>query len=125
MDETEGVACRVSEDQVINEQGRMMVDWTRSLGLCMVNGRVGSGDFTCVSPKGSSVVDYCLLFKDDLEVIADFEVVSMTDFVDRFHAGRVVERIPDHSALVWEVVIDNSAASNVRDDDTENSTGDK
>ena len=125
MDEAEGVACRVSEDQVINEQGRMMVDWTRSLGLCMVNGRVGSGDFTCVSPKGSSVVDYCLLFKDDLEVISDFEVVSMTDFVDRFHAGRVVERIPDHSALVWEVVIDNSAASNVRDDDTENSTGDK
>ena len=50
----------------------------------MVNGRVGSGDFTCVTSKGSSVVDYCLVFKDDLEVISDFKVVSMTDFVDRF-----------------------------------------
>ena len=40
------------------------------------------------------------MFKDDLEVISDFKVVSMTDFVDRFHAGREVEWIPDHSALV-------------------------
>ena len=89
----------------------------------VVNGRIGSGDFTCVSSKGSSVVDYCLVFKDDLELISDFKVVSMADFVDRFHAGREVERIPDHSALVWDVVIDNSAASYDCDDDTESSPG--
>ena len=69
------------------------------------------------------MVDYCLVFKDDLEVISDYKVVSMTDFVDRFHAGREVERIPDHSALVWDVVIDNSAASYVCDDDTESPPG--
>ena len=62
----------------------MMMDWTRLLGLCVVNGRIGSGDFTCVSSKGSSVVDYCLVFKDDLGVISDFNMVSMSDFVGRY-----------------------------------------
>ena len=52
------------------------------------------------------MVDYCLLFKDDLGVVSNFKVVTMTEFVDAFHADCIVERIPDHSALVWDLVLD-------------------
>ena len=106
VEEVEGLGDRQSEDQVINEQGRALLDFTRSLGLCVANGRAGSGDFTCISSKGCSVVDYCLLFKDDLGVVSNFKVVTMTEFVDAFHADCIVERIPDHSALVWDLVLD-------------------
>ena len=68
MEEVEGLGDRQSEDEVINEQGRVLLDFTRLLGLCVANDRAGSGDFTCISSKGCSEVDYCLLFKDDLGV---------------------------------------------------------
>ena len=66
----------------------------------MANSRGGSGNFNCFSSKGCSVVDYCLLFKDDLGVVSNFKVVTMTEFVDAFHADCIVEQIPDHSELV-------------------------
>ena len=33
-------------------------------------------------------------------------MVSLTEFVEAFHADGIVERIPDHSALVWDIVLD-------------------
>ena len=30
----------------------------------------------------------------------------MTEFVDAFHANGIVEQIPNHSALLWDVVLD-------------------
>ena len=60
---------RQSDDQVIEEQGRVLLDFTRLLGLCVANSGAESGDFTCISSKGCSIVDYCLLFKDDLGVV--------------------------------------------------------
>ena len=38
VEEMEGLGDRQSEDQVINEQGRALLDFTRSLGLCVTNG---------------------------------------------------------------------------------------
>ena len=105
VEEVKGLGDRQS-DQVINEQGRVLLNFTRSLGHCVAIGRPGSGDFTCTSSKGRSVVDYCLLFKDDLGVMSNFKVVSMTEFVDTFHANCIVEGIPDHSVLVWDIVLD-------------------
>ena len=79
------------DSQKINKQGRVLLDFTRSLGLCVANGRAGSGDFNCISSKGCSVVDYCLLLKDDTRVVLNFKVVSLTEFVEAFHADGIVE----------------------------------
>ena len=38
--------------------------------------------------------------------MSNFKLVSMTEFVDAFHADCVVEQIPDHCALVWDIVLD-------------------
>ena len=60
---------RQSDDQVIDEQGRVLLAFTMLLGLCAANSRAGCDDFTCISSTGCSIVDYCLLFKDDLGVV--------------------------------------------------------
>ena len=76
---------------MIDKQGRVLLDFTKLLGLCVTNGRTGSGDFTCIFSKGCSVVDYCLLFKDDLGVVWNFKVVSTTEFVNAFHANCIID----------------------------------
>ena len=38
-------------DEVKTEQGEALVSFLRSSGLCLVNGRVGQDNFTCISSK--------------------------------------------------------------------------
>ena len=57
-------------DEVKTEQGETLVSFLRSSGLCLVNGRVGQGNFTCISGKGHSVVDYCIVFQGDLDLVS-------------------------------------------------------
>ena len=49
-------------DDVKTEQGEALVDFLRSSGLCLVNGRMGQDNFTCILGKGCLVVDYCMVF---------------------------------------------------------------
>ncbi len=64
-----------------------------------------SNDFTSISQKGSSVVDYCLMSHDALDICSGFEVVHVIDLIAR--AGNVSSvapsGIPDHSVLRWNI----------------------
>lgn len=56
---------RYNKDSVVNNRGHQMLDFCKSLGLRICNGRVGDdrgvGHFTCVNHNGGkSVVDYLL-----------------------------------------------------------------
>ena len=60
--ECEGLLNRKVIDEVKNNQGEMFVDFLRSVNMGVaVNGRKGKDAFTCVSDKGCSVVDYCMV----------------------------------------------------------------
>ena len=59
-------------NEVKTEQGEALVDFLRSSGLCLVNGTVGQDNFTCISGKGCSVVDYCMVFQGDLNLVSRF-----------------------------------------------------
>ena len=91
-------------DRKKNLSGEMLLNLMGDHDLCMMNGRgrVGCNDFTCVSSKGKSVVDYCLTRIDDKEMILDFEVVTMSKFADICGAD-VLTREPDHSLIKWAV----------------------
>ena len=56
------VWLRVSEDEKVNNYGKELIDLGISSRLRIMNGRIGmdkgQGVFTCVTPRGSSVVDY-------------------------------------------------------------------
>ena len=44
--------------EIKNPSGDMLLQFLRDCKLCMVNGRSGKDNFTCVSPKGRSVLDF-------------------------------------------------------------------
>ena len=70
----------------------------------MVNGRVGHNDFTHVSHRGKSVVDYVCVPYEQLPFVTDFHVHLMSDIVNALNC-RGVNKIPDHSVLTWTVAV--------------------
>ena len=49
----------------------------------VVNGRKGRDAFTCVSGRGCSVVDYCIVGKKDFGMIESFKVMDMSEVLRR------------------------------------------
>ena len=67
---------RISQDNVINESGKRLIDICRSHGLFIVNGRCGSdrlfGLNTC---KNKSVVDYFIMHPSVMSMVNCFDVL--------------------------------------------------
>ena len=91
-------------DHTINAHGQQLLDCLRATGLCMLNGR-GKDDFTYVSVLGCSVVDYCLVSRDDFHSFLDFSVLRMSDLVKKLNYEDHT-CIPDHSLLNWIINFD-------------------
>ena len=98
------IGDRKSVDTVKNYQGELLIECMQSSGLCFVNGHKGNDDFTSVSSKGCSVVDYCLVPTEDLNFIDDFTVTTMSKCEAVLCADEEGLRIPDHSVLTWKVL---------------------
>ena len=92
-------------DEVKTEQGEVLVTFLRSFGLCLVNGRVGQDNFTCISSKGCSVVDYCLVFQEDLNMVSQFQGKTMAEGEEEGGMDFEAQRDPDHSVLTWNLAL--------------------
>ena len=91
-------------DSVDNSQGNSLVDFMISANLCMLNGRHGTNNFTCISHKGRSAVDYCFVPYEQLGFYNNFQVITMTDAVEQYSLS-VPDRLPDHSLLTATIVL--------------------
>ena len=58
-------------DVVKNSQVKDFVDFLKGGNMVVVNGRKGRDAYTCVSDKGCSVVDYCLVENEKMAVAID------------------------------------------------------
>ncbi len=73
----------------------------------MLNGRDGictKDDFTSVSPKRESVVDYCVVPHEAPNMCSDFQVHLAMDLFKQIEDYGYIEpkhNIPDHSLLTW------------------------
>ena len=67
--------------------------------MCIVNERKGRDVFTCVSGRGCSVVDYCVMDAEELDMIENFRVTTMCEAVEEMRLAGVAVRVPDHSLL--------------------------
>ena len=92
-------------DEVKNNQGEMFVDFLRSVNMGVVNGRKGKDAFTCVSGKGCSVLDYCIVGAEYFGLINNFRVVTMLECINEMRCKGEVIRVPDHSLVQWEVMV--------------------
>ena len=65
--------------------------------------------FTFVSPRGCSVVDYCLIPYENLHNISNFSVIRASSLVtDAGVLGNIdtTSKLPDHSVLHWSFSLD-------------------
>ena len=64
----------------------------------MLNGRVGSDNYTCISPLGKSVVDFVCKAQVNLSSCSDFEVLTLSDLINELNLHGHT-KVPDHSLV--------------------------
>ena len=94
------VSARSVIDLTCNVHGQEMIDFLVDCNMCMLNGRIGKNDFTYVSTRGKSVIDYVFVPHEQLPLYTDFSVVCMSDLICERHLV-VPHAIPDHSIIEW------------------------
>ena len=85
-DSTDDIMCRNSKDNTVNNFGQSLLDMCFLFNCVILNGlckNATSGDFTYVSPHGSSVIDYVIMSKD----LFSFACCEMyiSDRIDSWH----------------------------------------
>ena len=86
-------------DMCKNKHGDSFIDFLLDSKMCIINGRVDipNDNFTSISKKGKAVVDYFFCPYENLTDVAQFEVHSITDLVNKFNMSP--GKLPDHSLL--------------------------
>ena len=76
--ETDESLSRVSQDRVVNRNGRKLLEFCKLNSLRVCNGRVGMdsgvGKYTFVGSSGCSVIDYIIVNPRLLEAMSSFQV---------------------------------------------------
>ena len=67
----------------------------------MLNGRLGTNDFTHISKPGRSVVDYVCVPHEQYASYSDFSVHKMTDISNTCTFNLYGYKMSDHSVLLW------------------------
>ena len=112
---------RKAIDSTHNVFGECLVDFLRDLGLCVVNGRVTPTDdnYTCVSNRGRSVVDYFITPVSAINKFVRCSTSLITDISEQFDLVPPSRNFPDHSLLSCEFALSEfKAALNINNEET-------
>ena len=114
----DNLPIRTALDFTHNAYSDVFIDFLINVNCCIVNGRNSiQDDFTYVSTRGSSVVDYCLVPYENLFNISNFSVKRASSLATETGAiGQVdpVSKIPDHSFLCWSFGLDFSFTASAK-----------
>ena len=96
-------------DKNNNKHGDAFIEFLIENKLCVVNGRIdnGTNNFTFISTRGKSVVDFFVVSTDNLNTCVKFEVMQSQYLFEAYcnQAVDLVSGIPDHSMLHLTVKI--------------------
>jgi len=96
-------------DFAVNKYGQIFMEFLTNCNMCMLNGRNSArNDFTSISVKGCSVVDYCIVSHDQLNDFKNFQVIRATELITQcgiVGSDVAPTSIPDHSCLMWNIQI--------------------
>ena len=72
-------------DRQCNKLGKELLDFLKDTKTCVLNGKFEDhlNTFTCISPRGKSFVDYCIVPHEQLKYCKSFNVHTCTTIVDR------------------------------------------
>jgi hypothetical protein len=84
-----------------NSHGDSLIDFCITASMGMLNGRGNGNDYTCISHKGKSVVDYMLVPYEQLYMFNNFQVSTVTDLVNKYDIPVLDNMLSklDHSLL--------------------------
>ena len=112
---------RIVIDATDNSHGHALVDFLIETKLAIVNGRCCplSDSFTCISHKGSSIVDYLIAAHENFHQIIDFEVLPVTEVIDNLQLMGVAEgRVSEHSLLKMSIHVEQNDVWNLLQGDS-------
>ena len=101
----QNVPPRVSIDKTLNSHGVSLLEFLKDNKYCIVNGRISpkNDNYTFISQRGKSVVDYFITSHDGLKFCENFKVFATNDLVDSLQLEGLLGtncKSPDHSMLV-------------------------
>ncbi|UYV70007.1 hypothetical protein LAZ67_7001452 [Cordylochernes scorpioides] len=88
---------RKARDLIISQLAEGLLEFLEDNSLTIINGRSTGdreGDFTYVSKRGSSTIDYCIVSQGILEKISDFRIET--------------QMYPDHLPLILKLTVQNT-----------------
>ena len=100
----DNIKPRTVIDDQVKGHGDALIEFLIDGKLCVLNGRFNPqyDNFTCVSHKGKSVVDYIITPHDCLNKCSDFKVLLTNDIIDKNSLHSYIHsrcKPPDHSVL--------------------------
>ena len=100
----DNISPRKSIDQTVNGHGNVFIEFLLESKLCVLNGRVTpqSDDFTFVSTRGKSVVDFIAVPHENIVLCKSLVVNTMSDLLkkyDLYHQSSENCKVSDHSVL--------------------------
>ena len=121
----DNIIHRNTLDYTVNYYGELFIDFLINTNMIMLNGRFNKCDdnFTSISVKGHSIVDYCITKQEQLGYFSDFKVMPTSQIMNRnCNVGTFVPScIPDHSLLTWKIKLEQSTLGVVNESEIENS----
>ena len=111
IEENVSLCDRICIETKSNSHGQSFMEFLND-GQCVVlNGRFGneSGDYTCISCKGKSVVDYAYLPLDQFDKVIDVNIIDVMELCKVSNGMSLQNRyckIPDHNIVSINYVID-------------------
>ncbi len=105
-------------DLVSNSHGTSFAQFLKDCKLCVLNGRFdpAKDNFTYVSTRGKSVVDYFFCSHKTFEICSDFEVKTCTELANEYNLSNLIghkSKLPDHSLIKVSIdILCNSCSVN-------------
>ncbi|VDI49336.1 Hypothetical predicted protein [Mytilus galloprovincialis] len=103
----DSIRSRTLIDKTVNQHGKSLLEFLNESKTCVLNGIYDSNkdNFTCLSGRGKSVVDYMCVPHDILELCSSFQVITTRSVIEQNNLFQFLgerSKIPDHSILLAE-----------------------
>ena len=105
LQDIDHIPNRRALDNSVNQHGHELIDFLNEANFCVLNGRFRENNYTCISRKGKSVVDYICVPIDTFKNVKNFQVFTVQSIVEKSKLHEFIgekSKLPDHSVICCE-----------------------
>ena len=109
ISEIDDIPPRKNIDHTVNQHGNSLLDFVKDTKFCLLNGRLcpENDNFTFLSTRGRSVVDYIMTPHVCLDMCKTFKVLTCNEIINRYNLQHLINtrsKASDHSMICAEFV---------------------